>query len=231
MSKAPARKPTKTRRAAPGSSANARNDLLDAALKLFAQNGFDGASLQEIANSASIGQPLVHYHFGSKDNLWRAAVEYALDDYKRFFGLLNRTIVDLRPIDALRVFMRGFLEFSAERPEHVMIILNEMRTPGERFDWLIETFVGPFHGQLDNLLSRAADDGWIVPVPVAHLTPMIMIALSHFYTFRPLIQGLYGIDPQDEDVANAHADYMIKLLFNGLQIQRPAGRGDADDET
>ena len=216
MTKSVAPKARRPRRNSAGSSTNARDDVLEAALKLFARDTFEGASLQEIANGADIGQPLVHYHFGSKDNLWRAAVEYALTDYKKFFGFLSRTTIDLEPTDALRVFFRGFLQFSAERPEHVMIILNELRAPGERFDWLVTTFVKPFHGHLDDLLSRAAEEGRIVAIPPAHLTPTIIFAFSHFYALRPLIQTLYDIDPQDEAVANRHADYMINLLFNGL---------------
>lgn len=210
-------KSSKTRRAATGSTAAARNDVLNAALKIFSRDTFEGASLQEIANCANIGQPLVHYHFGSKENLWRATVEYTLADYTRFFGILHKTTVDLAPVDALRVFLRGFLEFSSERPEHVTIIFNEMHAPGERFDWLLETFIRPFHGYLDTLLSRAAADGRMTAIPPAHLTLTIIIALSHFYTLRPLIQSLYDLDPRDEKVANAHAEYMMQFIFNGLR--------------
>ena len=231
MAKAPAPKVTKTRRAAAGSSAGSRNDVLDAALKLFAKHSFEGASLQEIANNANIGQPLVHYHFGSKENLWRAAVEYALADYKRFAGLLNKTTIDLEPIDALRVFLRGFIEFSSERPEHVMIIFNEMRSPGDRFDWLMETFLRPFHNNLDTLLSRAAEAGRLAPIPAAYLTPTIIIALSQFYTLRPLIQGLYGIDPEDPEVAKAHADHMMHLFFKGLQTEPRAASSSPPDQS
>lgn len=223
MAKPQVSKVTKTRRAATGSTAVARNDVLNAALKIFARDTFDGASLQEIANNANIGQPLVHYHFGSKDNLWRATAEYALADYTRFFNILNKTTIDLAPIDALRVFLRGFLEFSSERPEHVTIIFNEMRAPGERFDWLLETFIRPFHGYLDTLLSRAAEDGRIAAIPPAHLTLTIIMALSHFYTLRPLIQNLYDIDPQDQDVAKAHADYMMQFIFHGLRGELGSG--------
>src|SRR6266851_1487241 len=91
----------------------ARNDILDSALKIFARDTFEGASLQEIAQLAKIGQPLVHYHFGSKDSLWRAAIEYALEDLKKFYEVVAVTTVDLEPIDTIRVLCRAFLQFSS----------------------------------------------------------------------------------------------------------------------
>src|SRR6266478_9921996 len=54
-----------------------KNEILEAALTAFARDGFDGASLPKIAEIAQIAHPLIHYYFGSKDNLWRETVDYA----------------------------------------------------------------------------------------------------------------------------------------------------------
>ena len=49
--------------------------ILDAAEAMFAQRGFYGASLRDIAFASGVPQALVSYHFGSKEGLFRAAVE------------------------------------------------------------------------------------------------------------------------------------------------------------
>src|SRR6267378_6093425 len=54
-----------------------KNEILEAALTAFARDGFDGASLPKIAEIAKVAHPLIHYYFGSKDNLWRETVDYA----------------------------------------------------------------------------------------------------------------------------------------------------------
>ena len=53
-----------------------REELLDAALAEFARNGFDGASTRSIARRVGAHQPQIHYHFESKDSLWRSAVDH-----------------------------------------------------------------------------------------------------------------------------------------------------------
>ncbi|MEM6310998.1 MAG: helix-turn-helix domain-containing protein [Pseudomonadota bacterium] len=52
-----------------------RDAILTSALKLFAQQGFDGVGLREIAADAKVAQPTIHYHFDSKIILLEAVIE------------------------------------------------------------------------------------------------------------------------------------------------------------
>src|SRR4051795_9429196 len=58
-----------------------RQAILDAALDLFAERGFDGASTRLIAERAGVAQPLLNYHFAGKQELWQSAVD---DLFERF---------------------------------------------------------------------------------------------------------------------------------------------------
>ena len=52
-----------------------RGRILEAALELFADSGFDGASTRTIAERAGVNLPAIQYYFGSKEGLYRAVVE------------------------------------------------------------------------------------------------------------------------------------------------------------
>lgn len=52
-----------------------REAILTAAREAFAERGFDGASIRTIAAAASVDPALVHHYFGSKDQLFLAAIE------------------------------------------------------------------------------------------------------------------------------------------------------------
>lgn len=60
-------------------SASARR-VLDAALELFAEHGFEGTSLQQIADRLGVTKAAVYYHFRSKDDLLAGLVEPAFDE-------------------------------------------------------------------------------------------------------------------------------------------------------
>ena len=56
----------------------ARARIRDAALRLFAERGVDGATIRDIAAEAGVSLGLVRHHFGAKDELRAACDEYAL---------------------------------------------------------------------------------------------------------------------------------------------------------
>src|SRR5580700_1190961 len=57
-----------------------RNNLLDAASRIFARQGYDAASVEDIAFEAGIGKPTVYRYFPSKEALFEAVFGQALDD-------------------------------------------------------------------------------------------------------------------------------------------------------
>jgi AcrR family transcriptional regulator len=59
-----------------------REAILSAARTAFAEKGFDGASIRQIAGAAGVDPALVHHYFGTKDQLFVAAMEFPLDPAK-----------------------------------------------------------------------------------------------------------------------------------------------------
>ncbi len=60
-----------------------RDEILRAALRLFAHNGYTGASVQQIVDEARASKPSLYYYFGGKAGLFRALVERAYDERYR----------------------------------------------------------------------------------------------------------------------------------------------------
>jgi AcrR family transcriptional regulator len=60
----------------PGAGGGTREQILEAARKLFAERGYDGASLRAIAAAADVDAALITHFFGSKANLLAAAIEW-----------------------------------------------------------------------------------------------------------------------------------------------------------
>ena len=58
--------------------AKTRDTILNAALTTFAEKGYAGASIGDIAAEAKVQKSLVQYHYGSKEDLWHACIAYRL---------------------------------------------------------------------------------------------------------------------------------------------------------
>jgi TetR/AcrR family transcriptional regulator, regulator of cefoperazone and chloramphenicol sensitivity len=69
----------------------ARARIRDAALRLFAERGIEGATIRDIAKAAGVSPGLVRYHFGSKEGLRDACDAHALE---RLVGIKERAVLD-----------------------------------------------------------------------------------------------------------------------------------------
>ena len=58
---------------------NARERLLETATELFAEKGYAGASVREIVEKAGVSKPVLYYYFKSKEGLFYAILEWAVD--------------------------------------------------------------------------------------------------------------------------------------------------------
>lgn len=195
-------------------SADATRDaILAAALAVFSERGFDGASTRAIAARAAVTQPLLHYHFSSKGELWQAAVDGP------FTALANRLAdraAGLRGVDALtsaRLLVREFIGFSARNPQVHRIITQECKTDGPRMDWLVERHIRPLYDATVSMLASLAEQGAVPPIPPAHLYYILTGAGPTMFVLGPECRRLTGLDPSADAVIEAHADAVCLLLF------------------
>src|SRR5258705_12592235 len=122
-----------------------RERLLDAALVEFGAKGFDGASTRAIAGRADAHQPQIHYHFESKEALWKAAVDHLFAEGGRAMEGLDVGGGRTGAIDALSdgfaEMIRRFVRFAAARPELNQIMVHEATARGARPRWMTERHV------------------------------------------------------------------------------------------
>jgi len=189
-----------------------RDRILAAAAELFSDRSFAGASTREIAARAGVTQPLLNYHFRSKDELWRAVVD-------SLFELLNRTMVDrvegLRGVDELtsaRLRVHEFVTFSARHPQLHRIIMQESKADGPRMDYIVK-HVRPIYRRTTELFERLARDGAVPPIAPAHLYYILTGAGPTMFVLGPECRRLSGLDPTSDAVIEAHADAVCLLLF------------------
>jgi AcrR family transcriptional regulator len=85
---------------------------------VFAERGFDATSLRDVTGRAGVAHGMIRHHFQTKEGLWRAVVDRAVDRYRTALApYASRPAAD--PADALaatRAAVRTFLEVNARHP-------------------------------------------------------------------------------------------------------------------
>ncbi|WP_210590572.1 TetR/AcrR family transcriptional regulator [Streptomyces sp. GESEQ-35] len=189
-------------------------EVLQAALQAFATHGFNGVSLRTLTSELGVSHNLLHQRFGSKQALWQAAADWG-------FGLLVSELLSADdesapPKARLRTFVRAFVRFSAHHPELLRLMNIEGAQPGERLDYITDTYTAPvvarFLAVRDDLVLR----GEIRPVPPEVIFYMITSG-GAMYAGRAQTERLFTPAPLAPEAIDAYADTVADFVMNALR--------------
>jgi AcrR family transcriptional regulator len=106
-----------------------RNKILNAALQEFSRHGLSGARIDAIAAESGINKGMIYYYFGSKEDLYVAALE---ESYRRFRQIESEfQLESLAPVAALRQLVSASFDFHAAHPEFIRMVMSENINQGE----------------------------------------------------------------------------------------------------
>jgi TetR/AcrR family transcriptional regulator len=190
-----------------------RERILTAALDLFSERSFEGATTREIAARAGVTQPLLNYHFQSKDALWRAAVDALFADLADALATRADGLRGVDDLTATRLIVREFIFFSAHHPQLHRIIMQECKVDGPRMDWLVERHIRPLYDSAVERFAHLIELGELPHISPTYLYYIVTGAGPTMFVLAPECRRLSGIDPDDPNVIEAHADAVCELLF------------------
>lgn len=190
--------------------------LLDAVLKAFGENGFDGTSVREIARGLDVSHNLIPQRFGTKKQLWFTAIDHGfgrlqIDLMRKADSLGDEQLAVLRGIVAF------FIETNARHPFLLQIINQEASRPGPRLDYLFDTYIKPVRDFGERWLDQLAAEGQISKVSVTVLYFLMTHGAGGLFALPALTSRLAGPgDPAHDDDIRAQSEQIAHILFDGL---------------
>lgn len=100
-----------------------RANILDIAFQEFAEKGFTGARIDEIADRTHTSKNMIYYYFGSKEKLYRQVLENSYRDIRRAESILH--LPDLPVLEALRELVGSTFDFHIKHPDFVRLVMVE----------------------------------------------------------------------------------------------------------
>jgi TetR/AcrR family transcriptional regulator len=145
--------------------------ILEAARGEFAQHGFGGARLQDIAARARLSHPTLLYHFGSKEGLYAAVIEQAMQDWA---AMTSTAIADGKAgFDRVASLIDAGFAFFATHHDFVVIWRREAIEGGGRLEQAMADHMRPFFSQAVEFLHQEVAAGRLRehdPVELIQLT-------------------------------------------------------------
>ncbi len=196
------------------------DNILRLALKAFAREGYGGVSLNSLAKEVGVADSNLHYHFGSKEEMWKSALNLVGGEIVKELENLSRLIKDLDGIQQMKLFNKQLVYVSARYPEFQQIVVQEVFSKSDRSEWLVKHLLGNIYQYVDSIRKEEQKKGRIKKVPNANMTSFVIGSITTLFSRSYQMQTLYGLDPFDDEEVERHAEIMNDLLFNGMLIKK-----------
>jgi TetR/AcrR family transcriptional regulator len=198
-----------------------REKLLKAAIELFSRHGYEPVSTGQIAAAAGLTQSMVHYHFGKKSKIWKAAIERLMYERGLVFPIGRLDLQDLDPLSRLKVMIRKFLTANAADPHLNRILMHEGMVRSARMRWLARRYMIAGYRLFDQAIEEAVEAGMIRSLPIMNVTNIIVSACTMTSSLSVLMDEVYEVDITREEYLSSFSDSLVEVLFKGLEAKRP----------
>ena len=190
-----------------------RSTVLANAKRLFAQHGYAGVSVRDIAKACGIRAASLYHHFPDKESLYLATMEFAFADKAEV--IVDSVSIDGPPQERLAEFVTRFTILMSEDPDFRQLLQRELLDGDETRLRLIakQVFEQPFQA-----ISKLAEE--VAPGCDPHLLAISMagLILFHFET-APVRRFLPGgqADHDDPEVIARHVLALMTGVFGNTQ--------------
>lgn len=195
-------------------------EILEAALSAFAEKGYDGTSVRDIARRLGASHNMIPVRIGTKEQLWYAAVDHG---FASLFASLATTFeVDTydSDLERYRAVVTRFVEANAARPALSRIIGQEAQVDGPRLDHLYQAWIRPFAAFGETQLPHLRERGMVRFDSVPLMYFFMTFGAGGAAAYPALARRFGGELPAgDPAAARRHAEEAVAFMFDGLIIR------------
>lgn len=191
--------------------------LLEAALDIFSEFGFEGAQLKEVAARVGVTTPLISYHFENKEDLWKQSIIHLSKEIMQRYEEVRLLNKDLNGLDLLKAFTKHYLYLMAEFPSMYKILLQEMGRKSWRYDFVSQHLLMPVVWFSHKPIFESKGLEEFKSIPVANFVSIMFGATSSFFVLAQTLESEYGISPFTKENIEMHANIMNDLIFKQFE--------------
>jgi TetR/AcrR family transcriptional regulator len=186
-----------------------RHRILDAALNVFSQHGYRGATLDLIANEAGLSKPNILYYFGGKEDIHVTLLNQLMETW---LDPLIEMDASGDPMTELLAYVQRKLDMARDLPRESRLFANEILQGAPRMGPHLQSDLKPLFDEKCALIETWMEDGKLAKVDPRHLIFSIWSTTQHYADFEAQIDVLMP-KRSKEDGATAYLSAMFTKLL------------------
>lgn len=184
-----------------------RTRILDAALDVFSQHGFRGATLDQIANEAGLSKPNILYYFAAKEEIHVTLLNQLMETW---LDPLIEMDSDGEPLDEILNYVQRKLDMARELPRESRLFANEILQGAPRMAPHLKSDLLPLVEEKCVVIQNWMDNGKLASTDPRHLMFSIWSTTQHYADFEAQVNVLSKGDTYKE------AQTYLRQMFTSL---------------
>ena len=171
-----------------------RRRILDAALDVFAEHGYRGATLDQIAEAAGLSKPNILYYFAGKEEIHVTLLNQLMETW---LDPLVEMDASGDPLEEILAYVQRKLDMARDLPRESRLFANEILQGAPRMRPHLEGDLRPLVEEKCGVIQDWVETGKIAPVDPRHLMFSIWSTTQHYADFDAQVRVLTPGDPMD----------------------------------
>ncbi len=189
--------------------------ILRAAEGIFAEAGFGGATMQQIADSAGLPKANLHYYFPTKEALYRQVVQQIFDIWLHAADSFDDAP---GPAEAIGAYIDAKMEISRRHPQGSKVWATEVMHGAPVIQDYLETTLREWTADRASVIQTWIDEGRMAPVDPYQLLYMLWATTQHYADFGHQIETLNGGRPLSEDDWDRAKATVRQIILRGIGL-------------
>ncbi len=188
--------------------------ILEAALDVFANHGFRGATIDQIADRAGLSKPNLLYYFKNKETIHRQLLDRLLDNW---LEPLRELDADGDPIAEIKSYIRRKLELARDYPRESRLFANEILQGAPRIGEELSD-LKVLVDEKAKVVRKWSTDGRLKKCDPHHMFFAIWATTQHYADFDAQVQVVLGDVVQGDGRFEDAARFLDQLFVEGLAV-------------
>ena len=201
-----------------------KENIIQNAMMLFAKNGYDATTADEIAKECGINKAMIFYYYKNKAGLYAAVMTHALESIHNEIITTDKCCIS--PLADLEAFIKTYATYCNAHPYLPSLILRELSDSGAHLPEMMFESLRKLFTLLSTILKAGEKQGLFHNVTPMIIHFMIVGTINLLVTTKPLRLNAANLDSTLDTCSDCDIDAISDYIFTKIKLML-----EVNDET
>jgi AcrR family transcriptional regulator len=191
-----------------------RKEIMDAAVKFFAEKGLGSTTLEEIAGTAEFGKGTLYNYFQGKEEIYKAIIDDVIENNE---AIINRADANSKSsIEFIEKYTRDLFDYCLKNKYSVLLFIREIARLDKHYQDLNHQELVHKHSAIRDLFARRIENGVKSKEIRKFDAPKLVVLYNHMVF--PYINHLI-VCPRPDINIDEEINFILSVLFEGIKLK------------